>query len=107
MVYKITLSAAVLCYGNAQSPLYQDMQMLGTRHGLSSLKINNTIVQDNQGFIWVGTEDGLNKFDGYGFTVYKNIRQDSTSIINNIITALYIDSRGRLCGGFHVRASVL
>ena len=80
----------------AQSPLYQDIQMMGTRQGLSSLKINNTIVQDDKGFIWVGTEDGLNKFDGHSFTVYKNIRQDSTSIINNIITALYIDSKGRL-----------
>lgn len=97
-LWYIRLLCLPLCCvtANAQSPLYQDMQMLGTRHGLSSLKINNTIVQDNQGFIWVGTEDGLNKFDGYGFTVYKNIRQDSTSIINNIITALYIDSRGRL-----------
>ncbi|GAB3416569.1 two-component regulator propeller domain-containing protein [Niabella aquatica] len=69
---------------------------MGTRNGLSSLKINNTIVQDDKGFIWVGTEDGLNKFDGHSFTVYKNIRQDTTSIVNNIITALYIDSRGRL-----------
>ncbi|MFT3902640.1 MAG: two-component regulator propeller domain-containing protein [Niabella sp.] len=94
----IKLLCLLLCSiaANAQSPLYQDIQMMGTRHGLSSLKINNTIVQDGKGFIWVGTEDGLNKFDGHSFTVYKNIREDSTSIVNNIITALYIDSRGRL-----------
>ena len=70
--------------------------MLGAQYGLSSPKINNTIAQDDKGFIWIGTEDGLNKYDGSDFTVYKKINGDSTSIKSNIITSLFLDSENRL-----------
>lgn len=65
-----------------------------TEHGLSSTKITS-IVQDNKGFIWIGTEDGLNKFDGYHFTVYKQ-GNDSVSLVSDHISALYHDSHQRL-----------
>jgi ligand-binding sensor domain-containing protein len=39
-----------------------------------------TIVQDHQGFLWFGTEDGLNKYDGYQFTVYQNAAEDPSSL---------------------------
>ncbi len=52
------------------------------------------LLQDRQGFIWIGTKDGLNRYDGYGFAVYKNVPSDSNSISNNYITALFEDSRG-------------
>ncbi|MBS0487957.1 MAG: hypothetical protein JSS13_11490, partial [Proteobacteria bacterium] len=32
------------------------------------------MAQDNTGFLWIGTQDGLNRFDGYGFKVYKHVR---------------------------------
>ncbi|MFH1527921.1 MAG: two-component regulator propeller domain-containing protein, partial [Bacteroidota bacterium] len=41
-----------------------------SKQGLSQSVINS-IVQDSRGFIWVGTQDGLNKFDGYKFKIYK------------------------------------
>ena len=56
----------------------------------SGLSQNNVmcILQDKQGFMWFGTRDGLNKYDGYKFTVYKNDVKDSNSISNNFITGI-------------------
>ena len=78
---------------------YQEPKIFSIQDGLSSSKINNTIVQDEKGFIWIGSEYGLNKFDGYRFDTYKNRETDSTSIANNIITALFYDSFKRLWVG--------
>lgn len=66
-----------------------------TEDGLSSTKIT-CIHQDDRDFLWVGTEDGLNKFNGYDFTVYKKDFTDSLSLVSNHITALHQDSRGRI-----------
>ena len=46
------------------------------------------IHQDRRGFLWFGTQDGLNRYDGYNFKVYKNEIGDSTSIDNNWITKI-------------------
>jgi signal transduction histidine kinase/ligand-binding sensor domain-containing protein len=54
------------------------------------------ILQDSQGFMWFGTEDGLNKYDGYTFTVYKNDSDDSNSLGSNWITAIFEDDSGIL-----------
>jgi len=69
---------------------------LSTENGLSSNGVTS-IIQDQQGFMWFGTYDGgLNKYDGYTFTVYKNIPGDSTSLSNNRINVLYEDRSGQL-----------
>src|ERR1700710_2097031 len=52
--------------------------------GLSNSTIE-TIYQDNKGFIWFGTRDGLNKYDGYQFKVFKNQPGRSNSISDNFI----------------------
>ncbi|MBN2213866.1 MAG: hypothetical protein JW723_06440 [Bacteroidales bacterium] len=56
----------------------------------------NCIEQDTTGYIWIGTTEGLNRFDGYEITVYKHEPDDSTSLINNNIRCLFNDSRDRL-----------
>ncbi|MDR2388928.1 MAG: response regulator [Tannerellaceae bacterium] len=66
--------------------------------GLSSTKIT-CITQDTKGLFWMGTEDGLNRFDGYNFTTFKKQYGDSLSLISNRITALCADSRGRMWVG--------
>jgi ligand-binding sensor domain-containing protein len=66
--------------------------------GLSQ-SIAFSIVQDLVGFIWVGTEDGLNRYDGYEFEVYVHDPQDPTSISDNYISALHIDRSGTLWVG--------
>ena len=62
-------------------------------HGLSE-SIVNTIVQDDQDFLWFGTQDGLNKYDGYRFKIFKAQPGDSTTLGSNNITALYLDHKG-------------
>ena len=66
--------------------------------GLSS---NNQrcIIQDKEGFIWIGTGDGLNRFDGRTFKVYRKIQGDTSSLRSNIINCLYTDSKGILWVG--------
>ena len=54
------------------------------------------IAQDAQGFIWVGSDHGLHKYDGYNFTVFTHNDNDSTSISSNGIKDIYKDSKGRL-----------
>lgn len=60
---------------------------------------NNTascIIQDQKGFIWIGTKDGLNRFDGYSFKIFRNEKKDSTSLGNNSVWKLFESSNGTI-----------
>ncbi len=57
------------------------------------------ILQDQKGFMWFGTKDGLNRYDGYSFTVYQHNSFDSTSLSSSYVTALFEDSRGFIWAG--------
>jgi ligand-binding sensor domain-containing protein/signal transduction histidine kinase len=63
--------------------------------GLSQ-NITNCILQDNQGFMWIGTEDGLNKYDGYTFKTYYQDLKSPYSLNHNRIRSIYEDRRGVL-----------
>ncbi|WP_207533978.1 hybrid sensor histidine kinase/response regulator transcription factor [Desertivirga arenae] len=67
----------------------------GSREGLSS-NIVTSILKDRFGYMWFGTDDGLNKFDGKQFTVYRHTEADSTSIFSNEILDIYEDEKGNL-----------
>lgn len=54
------------------------------------------VIQDSAGFIWIASRDGLYKYDGYSFAGYFAKEGDTTSIIDNSINHLYIDTKGRL-----------
>ncbi len=74
-----------------------------TGHLFASDKLSSTnmtsICQDQMGYIWIGTEFGLNRFDGYRFTSYLNNPQDTTSLGFNTVVSLLCDSEGRLWVG--------
>ncbi len=57
------------------------------------------ILQDKQGFMWFGTYDGLNRYDGYEFKIYRNVLGDSFSLSHNSITSLLEDSSGMIWVG--------
>jgi len=66
-----------------------------TDEGLSQSFVN-CIYQDSRGFMWFGTQDGLNRYDGNGITVFKNNPVDSNSLVANNVTSLYEDTQGIL-----------
>jgi signal transduction histidine kinase/ligand-binding sensor domain-containing protein/DNA-binding response OmpR family regulator len=66
-----------------------------TSTGLSNNRVYD-ILQDKQGFIWFGTLDGLNRYDGYNINIYRNIPLDSLSLQNNRITGMTEDSNGSI-----------
>lgn len=68
---------------------------LTVNEGLSENAVT-WIMQDSRGFIWIGTHDGLNKYDGYSFTIYKNNPDDKNSLSDNAIGALCEDRDGML-----------
>ena len=73
---------------------------LGVNEGLSQNTVFD-ITQDKQGNMWFATYDGLNRYDGYDFTVYQNDEQNPYSIGSNIIRVCTTDSQGRLWAGTH------
>ncbi|MFP4345496.1 MAG: two-component regulator propeller domain-containing protein [Anaerolineales bacterium] len=68
---------------------------LSTEDGLSHNRVT-AILQDSEGFVWIGTEGGLNRYDGYTFTVYHHSSRDPQSLSDNHVTDLYEDAQGRL-----------
>lgn len=71
---------------------------LTTADGLSH-DIVYAIAQDAQGFIWFGTQDGLDRYDGYAFAVFRHLRSDSHALAHNTVQALLVDSVGSLWAG--------
>src|SRR5580700_9722257 len=67
------------------------------RDGLSNNFVK-AIVQDGDGLIWIATENGLNRFDGYGFKSFYANAGDTQSVQNNRIQQMIADSKGRLWG---------
>lgn len=66
--------------------------------GLSQSTVT-AIVQDKHGFMWFGTADGLNRFDGYSFNTYRHSPGDAGSLSSNQVTALLVDRQGVLWVG--------
>lgn len=87
---------AINSYGK-EKETYSNLRFnnFSTHEGLSQSSVLS-ITQDAQGFIWMGTKDGLNRFDGYNFTTFKNEINNPNSISNNEIAFLTSDSTGNL-----------
>ncbi len=83
--------------GFSQSPIYK-FTHLSPSNGMSHNSVTS-IQQDNLGQIWIGTRDGLNKFDGTEFTIYRHDKSNSFSISNNDVLCLEQDRSGFLWVG--------
>jgi len=71
---------------------------LSLNQGLSQASVNE-IIQDKEGFIWIATQDGLNKFDGYKFTIYRYNQNNKQSLSYNYVYTIFEDSDGYLWVG--------
>jgi signal transduction histidine kinase/ligand-binding sensor domain-containing protein len=67
----------------------------GVAEGLSQ-NVVYCMYQDNDGFLWVGTHDGLNRFDGYSFKKFKSIPNNPSTLADNIIQNIVQDNEGDL-----------
>lgn len=86
------LITAIVC--NAQFPDLK-FDRISTTEGLSQSTVTS-IVQDSLGFMWFGTYEGLNRYDGYNFKVYKVEDEPSNGLSDNFIKDLLVDSKGIL-----------
>jgi ligand-binding sensor domain-containing protein len=78
---------------------------LGIDQGLSNNFVR-CIYQDKKGFMWFGTYDGLNRYDGYEFRIFRNNFKNNRSLINNWINAISEDAKGDLWIGTRQGACV-
>ncbi len=94
----ILLSGALLFFlsGLTGQPLRFDQ--LNVEDGLSQNTVN-CILKDSRGYLWIGTNDGLNRYDGYQFTVFRNDKNDEYSLSDNKVYTLLESQDGRLWVG--------
>ena len=71
------------------------VEKISLEHGLSQVNVR-CILQDKNGFMWFGTQDGLNRYDGYEFVKFKWNPSDSNSIPGNLISSLIEDDNGNI-----------
>ena len=75
-----------------------EITYLGIENGLSNNSVN-TIFKDRYGYMWFGTDDGLNRYDGYEFKVFRNNKNDSSSVAFNRIGCIASEENGDLWVG--------
>ncbi|KAB1070902.1 GHKL domain-containing protein [Tamlana haliotis] len=90
LVFYILMTPSIYAQGNASF-----FEKIGIKNGLSS-SYPTSIIQDSKGFIWIGTNNGLNKYDGYQSKIYTYDANNNNSISDNWITSLLEDSYGNI-----------
>ncbi|MDF2191616.1 hybrid sensor histidine kinase/response regulator transcription factor [Paraflavitalea sp. CAU 1676] len=93
--YTLLLLSLLLTLAGRSQTAPLNFTSLSTKDGLLSNSVN-AIIKDQYGMMWFATDDGLNKFDGTNFTVYRHLPGDSTSLRANEILALHEDPSGNL-----------
>jgi ligand-binding sensor domain-containing protein/serine phosphatase RsbU (regulator of sigma subunit) len=75
-----------------------NIEQISIPDGLSTSAVSD-ILQDQYRFLWIATQDGLNRFDGYNFKIYKHEPGDKKSLASNDVLSLMIDNEGILWAG--------
>jgi signal transduction histidine kinase/ligand-binding sensor domain-containing protein/CheY-like chemotaxis protein len=70
-----------------------NFEVLSVKDGLSHNNVYS-IIQDNKGYLWIGTQDGLNKYDGYKFSIYRHEPDNPNSITTGNFGKIYQDTSG-------------
>jgi signal transduction histidine kinase/DNA-binding response OmpR family regulator/ligand-binding sensor domain-containing protein len=96
---KTFVCLALICtYMSASGQTALGYEVVSAVQGLSQGMVYD-IIQDKEGFIWVGTKDGLNRYDGYHFKVFTNDPYNANTLSSNSINKLFEDSKGRIWVG--------
>lgn len=97
--HKVLFTAWMLfCVLNLAAQKVPAYETISTAKGLSQGMIFD-LLQDKEGFIWVATKNGLNRYDGYSFKVFTNDPYNANTLSNNTILKLFEDSKGRIWAG--------
>ncbi|HEX5755619.1 MAG TPA: diguanylate cyclase [Arenimonas sp.] len=82
------------CARAAAEPAFYSLQRFGLDEGLSQNSVTS-VIEDDLGFLWVGTQEGLNRFDGHQFKVYRRLAQTDDGVATSSVNALAfgLDSR--------------
>ena len=88
----------LFCAGNCFASDTLSVRYLGIDQGLSNNAVT-CIYKDHNGFMWFGTYDGLNRYDGYSFHVFRNTIGDSTSLLDNHVFCINSDNENKLWVG--------
>jgi signal transduction histidine kinase/ligand-binding sensor domain-containing protein/DNA-binding response OmpR family regulator len=91
----LVLFACLIFFQQAAAIEGEPINRLGIQHGLSNNSVR-CIYQDHKGLMWFGTYDGLNMYDGYNFTVFRNKLNDSSSLPHNYIYSIHEDRKNNL-----------
>jgi len=91
----IILTLWSIFYNTTEAQNSKSIELYGIENGLSQGAVN-CMIQDKIGIIWIGTQDGLNKYDGYKFRAYRNEPHNSNSIPSNYIRSLYEAKSGTI-----------
>jgi len=95
-----TLFCVALLFAGSLSAQEKSVKFssLNTTDGLSQNDVKS-IIKDHEGYLWFSTDDGLNRYDGYHFTVYRHDAKNIHSLPTNNVTALFEDKTGHLWVG--------
>jgi ligand-binding sensor domain-containing protein/signal transduction histidine kinase/DNA-binding response OmpR family regulator len=92
--FVVAIAFASVCAAKSQSRnLY--FENYTTDNGLSNNMVH-CFFQDSRGWMWFGTSQGLNRFDGYKFTAFKNDPDDKQSLTNDLVRVIFEDSKENL-----------
>jgi ligand-binding sensor domain-containing protein len=89
----LLLATIIVSHTAFTQPPPIQFQHLSLEQGLSNNRVT-AFTQDKYGFIWLGTNDGLNRFDGYNVDIYESERGNKNSLPDNLIRFLFTDSYG-------------
>ncbi|MBM3176793.1 MAG: hypothetical protein FJZ78_02195 [Bacteroidetes bacterium] len=92
---KLVLAIIFCAIAGALSAQQHALRYYTVKEGLSQNSVT-ALFRDSRGFLWVGTQDGLNRFDGSEFTRFRHDGNDESSISDQYITSIYEDVRGLL-----------
>lgn len=96
--FRLQLVGLLFSFSLFSQSFHLKFRHLTISEGLSQSSAN-AIIQDQQGSIWIGTQDGLNKYNGYQFKIFKHVQGDSTTLRNNFIYSLALDNNQQLWVG--------